>query len=109
MLVRASSGNSGGGKSYVQYGITSDVISCGFQASKVYLSDPNFNTSHLLALTYDYAIDSGNYIQLYDGGLTTISNSGAYPFIMALGTTSVTISSSYVALLSPNAVIMVCE
>lgn len=112
MFVRASSGSGGGSgdrKAYVVQAPTSNIINCGFQASKVYLSDPNYNTSHSLSVSYDYAIDPSTYVQRYDGNASIISNTGAYPFVTNLGPTSVTLSSVYTAPLSANAVIVVTE
>lgn len=106
MFVRASANS--GGKVYVQHGISSNEIICGFRASKVYVSDPNYNTTHKVIQCFDYAISPTTYTQNYDDVASIISNTGAFPFVMLLGDTSVTLNSSFTSLCSANAVVMVC-
>lgn len=111
MLIKMETGASGGNSGvYIQRGKpSSNIIQCGFRASKVYLSDPAYNISHRLIRSYDYALYTTQYIQSYDDHLDLLNNSGSSIFIELLGETSVTLESSLVSSLSDNAVIMVCE
>ena len=86
---------------------SSATITCGFQASKIYLSDPNYNTSHLLIRVWDYAIEPDTYVQRYDTGTAIIPNSSA-PFITQVTTTGFTLGDLY-SLLSNKVVIMACR
>lgn len=108
VLGELSGGGGGDRKAYVVQAPTSNIINCGFQATKVYYSDPNYNTSHKIICIYDTEIDSANYVQRYDSSASIENNTGAYPFV-TIGVTSVTIDSAYYNKMSANAVVAVIE
>lgn len=85
---------------------SSATITCGFQPSKVYLSDSTYNSSHKLIRVYDASIEANKYLQGYDGGATW--QNGATGFV-TISSNGFTISGDIFSLLSANCVIMAYE
>lgn len=100
-------GAGGNNSVHVQRGKPSSAtITCGFQPSKVYLSDPKYNTSHKLIRMYDASIEANKYLQSFDGGATWQND--ATPFV-TITSNGYTLGSSLFALLSNDIVVTAVE
>lgn len=100
-------GGSGDNSVHVQRGKpASNIITCGFQPSKVYLSDPKYNGSNKLIRLYDAAIEENKYLQSFNGSVSW--ENGATPFV-TITSNGYTLGSSLFALLSNDIVVTAVE